>query len=688
MRQRTIPAASSPPTGPRPSTDVRPRSGAARRLGRGGIALAAALALATTIAGTALAVTGVVLPTNTGGITAVGPVNGDNGFPAWYQDKGGTRVELCLDGNDPMCGFVAAPVPGFDNTQPTVFNTNFPDEAFYALAGSTLTLPNGGRAVLTLALEAAFVNNVVNGDQQTFARQRIFVTNGPASTQLTFHQPYGDITIDTDATGRAHFTEDIAPSVGNFTTPLNGHLGPFLTASNGPVVTDSGSYLGDPAVPTTIKDGPHGHLFSVDYTDAAAAPQHAETDQFSVQGKISTNTGFDATAAVASADGKFVDVFADSKADLNEVFVNADSAAGIPNTPMALGGATSFYARVPVTSVPAKVTLSNIGDAPTSTIAVNVTKASPITVTDATYDGTTLHVAATSTGTAALSVAGYANSALVNGAIDITTPAPPGTVSVTDGTNTGTAPVRVTGGVATPPGEPPTPPSTTTAPVCTTLGPDGVTDVVVPCVNGAPATDATPKVNVVQPATPIALGDSVVIDASTSTNATSYKWAYVSGPQVSFTNGTTAKPTVKLAPYTSPASYPLASLPKGALNAPAVVSVVAVNGTTESAAVNVTIPVKVDTVTVTTNKFTAGKEYRVDGTSTIPNGSLVLNPPTTVNLYNTKTGLLVGSSPVDTTGAWSVRIKAPFPAGFVPAGTLTIVTTRGGFLAATVPGGA
>ena len=50
------------------------------------------------------------------------------------QDGKGVRTELCLDGNDPMCGFVAAPVEGFDNTAPTVFPDNFPDEAFYMAA--------------------------------------------------------------------------------------------------------------------------------------------------------------------------------------------------------------------------------------------------------------------------------------------------------------------------------------------------------------------------------------------------------------------------------------------------------------------------------------------------------------------------------------------------------------------------
>jgi hypothetical protein len=98
----------------------------------------------TTLAGAALATTAVVRK-NPGGISVAGPVNTEWGFPAWYQDSKGVRTELCLDRNDPMCGFAATPVEGFDNTTPTVFPDNFPDEAFYMAAGSSLTLRTAAR---------------------------------------------------------------------------------------------------------------------------------------------------------------------------------------------------------------------------------------------------------------------------------------------------------------------------------------------------------------------------------------------------------------------------------------------------------------------------------------------------------------------------------------------------------------
>jgi len=671
------------------------------------MAATAVVALPLALASVALADSRVVT-SNPGGLTAVGPVNADYGFPAWYQDKNKQRVELCLDGNDPMCGYVGAPVAGFDNTQPTVFPTNFPDEQFYMLASSQLALPGGGKATLTLGLEASFLNQVQNGDQITFARQRIYVVNGPKSATLHFHQPYGDIDVDTDDTGRAHFTEDIAPSVGNFSTPLKGNLGPFLTWTGGPVTTPSGQYLGDPAQlhavtggpftnkPDPIAGGTDGNTFSATW-DGLAQP--LSTNQFNLQGKISTNTGFDGASAVQGTDSSgnpVIDVFADSRADASELYVAADSGAGIKSTPMVASsttGAKSFYARVAVSgTMPANVTLNNNGDAPLSTIKVAVTKPSSIAVTDATYDGTTLHVAASSSKPGAvLTVAGYdpTTATLANGVADIPTGAPPANVSVTDGTDTASAPVRITAGGVTPPGEAPVPPSANTDPVCTVLDPadpTGQAEIVVPCVDGAPAPDAAPTAKVAPVTTPAALGDSVPLDASSSTNATSYEWSYVSGPQVTFTNGTTAKPTVKLSPY-DVTKYTSANLPKAAQGAPAVVQVVAVNGTQKSAPVQVSIPVKTDTVQITTTKYTAGKEYRIDGTSTIPGVAPGgVNPATTVAIYNTTTGALVGTTQVDTTGAWSYRPRAPFAATQIFARNLTVVTSRGGYTTGTVTG--
>src|SRR3954469_16057927 len=103
--------------------------------------------------------------------SAVGPVDSANGFATWYQGRSGDRVELCLDGGDTNC-VLPGVVPGFDPSQPTVFPTNFPDEAFYTLAESAIQVPptcdsgTGGKVFIAIGLEGAFANGgVAAGDQ-------------------------------------------------------------------------------------------------------------------------------------------------------------------------------------------------------------------------------------------------------------------------------------------------------------------------------------------------------------------------------------------------------------------------------------------------------------------------------------------------------------------------------------------
>ncbi len=65
---------------------------------------------------------------------------------------------------------------------PVTFPDNFPEEFFYHLVGGDLTLPGGGKAVLTLGLEAAFAQGpAAAGDQVVFARTRVVVKGGPAT---------------------------------------------------------------------------------------------------------------------------------------------------------------------------------------------------------------------------------------------------------------------------------------------------------------------------------------------------------------------------------------------------------------------------------------------------------------------------------------------------------------------------
>jgi hypothetical protein len=475
------------------------------------------------LAATSAFATTAVTVKNPGGLTAVGPVNAVDGFPAWYQDRNGLRLELCTDGGDPLCGPLTSNPdqnPPYDASQPTDFPDNFPDEAFYFLASSIITFPNGGKATLTLGLEGAFANSVTNGDQITFARQRIFVKGGPANTTITFDHPYGTITIDTDAVGDGRLTEDISPAAGNFDTPLKGNLGPFLQWTADPTLP--AGYIGDPAVDHTVTGGPLRNTFDASWPGGTPISQN----QFSLLGKKSTNVGAKADAALV--DGNFLDVFATSEADPGELYVAANGA--VPSTPMqadpvappaagsppAAPTARPFYARIDMTgkTIPDTVTVRNIGDSPVSTSQVAVTRPSGITITQATFDGTNLTVAATDVNPAAtMKVNGFPSATFTNGTATIPTGAPPMTLNVTDGTGTATASVAITNGSATAPGLEPSPVTPDPGPVCDPA----------PCAAGGPVSGTTPTVSIA--AIPAAArGDTVTLDGSATTNATAWQW--------------------------------------------------------------------------------------------------------------------------------------------------------------------
>ena len=354
-------------------------TGRLRRAGRRAATALAAVLMVVLVAPTAFAATGVTVK-DTEGLAAVGPTSAANGFPTWYADKANTRLEPCLDGDNPLCGFLPGDIP--DATKPIAFPANFPDEFFYFLAGAELALPGGGRAVLTSGLEAAFLNAVQPGDQVTFTRIRVVVRGATPNTEFTFKHPYGELTVLTDGTGAGRLVRDIAPSVGNFSLALGGDVGPFLkwTGTDAPA-----GYVGDPGVPHTVTGGPKRNTFEM-WNGAA---QVATTDQFTIQGKIATNHGVTADAAVVN--GGFVDVFATSES----AALHVEGQAGkFVDTLMSHDpNSTRFYARLAVTGGQqvTSVKVVNNQDNPPSSATVDVRA---VSVTQATYDGTTLTVAA------------------------------------------------------------------------------------------------------------------------------------------------------------------------------------------------------------------------------------------------------------------------------------------------------
>lgn len=631
---------------------------------RRGLAASVALVLGATGVSAAVAATKVT-EKNPGQLTAVGPVNSKYGFPAWYEDATGTRLELCDDGRNPLCGL--APEEGFDPEQPLALPGNFPHEIFYMLAGSELDLPGGGSAVLTLGLEAAFANEVVPGDQMVFARQRLVVKDGPANSTLSFPHPYGTIEVDTDAEGNAKLVEDISPAVGNFETPLGSNLGPFLKWDTGAPE----GYLGNPDVPHTIVGGLRT-TFSVSGTNAQTGEAvSATTDLFTVQGKIATNTGVTAQEAVVSSDatGTYLDVFATSRGDSLEV-----AGQNIPTTPMEKAPGTSelAYARIKVDgAAPSEVTVTNLTDDPRSTSTVSVSDVS--IPTSATYDGTKLTVVARTT-SATAEVDGFGD--MVAGADgthqgSFDTVAPPVSVTVSTGTSKATVPVVVTGGEASPAAVPAPPEGENPGPVTETDGGTG-TDPGVP----ADGDTVDPTAAIAEPTASVARGIATELDGSGSADnagAVSYEWSQVSGPAVTFDRTDVAKPKVTVPFFTKTS----ATAPTAPDADPVLQLVVTDTAGNKSAPATATLRSD-DVVTVAAaSRHRVGKELRLTGTALVPGAPSLLNPASSVNIYGTVAGATVkiGSAPVDSLGNWEYRAK-PGPRDRVA--DVLVQSTRGG----------
>jgi hypothetical protein len=629
---------------------------------RRGVAAAAALILTVTGLSPAVATTQVAVK-NPGGLTAVGPVNTEHGFPSWYEDSTKTRVELCLDAENPLCGFLPGDIP--DETAPISFPGNFPNEAFYMLAGSGLDLPGGGRAILVLGLEAAFSNTVAEGDQVVFGRQRIVVNGGPANTTLEFRHPYGTITIDTDASGGGKLVEDIAPAVGNFTTALKSNIGPFLRWDPATAPAAPEGYLGDPNQEHTVTGSPLNYnKFSV--TGGGLA---LETAQFGLQGKISTNRGVGADGAVLNGD--MIDVFASSGPD-SQLQVDGQ-ASKFETTPMANDpGSGRYYARIKFTgTAPAAIKVTNIGDKPASSGLVNVTKPSGVSITKAIYDGTSLTVAALSTEGYPLTVTGL-------GTLDeppqgtpseksFPVKAPPSTVTVTSASGgSASLPITVSGGTATPVGLGPVTPAPDPGPIVDTgngPGPVGQTDPAA-----ATATAASPT---------LTRGGTVQLDGSASKSAASYKWRQVGGPAITISSDTAAKPVVSIPFYaTISDTVPLTAKADGPVRIELVVT--DQNGAA-SAPATVELAIRTDSLTIEAgSRHRVGTELRIAGTSTLAGSIGLLIPATTVVIYDTTPGRPVaklGTAQVDTLGAWSLKAK-PGPSQQITS--VLIQSTRGG----------
>ncbi|MDI3275009.1 hypothetical protein [Pseudomonas sp. AL03] len=232
------------------------------------------------------------------------PANGS--FAAWYQDTHGRTLDLCLSkavssrvpsapgAPSYMCNLL--PAPGvFDDTQPLVFPTNFPDEAFWFTGDGTIVdAARGIDLTYVSAVEAAFSGgDPVEGDQISFARIRMRIDIPTAGTYVITH-PYGVDVFNVDTPGRRaiNMTRDIGIGVPKtYDGALKGDIGPFLRSVNGPytetnpITGSAEQFVGDPNVVEAFTGSP----FNTNYI-RIEGPNGLDlrTTVMAISGKLST----------------------------------------------------------------------------------------------------------------------------------------------------------------------------------------------------------------------------------------------------------------------------------------------------------------------------------------------------------------------------------------------------------------
>jgi hypothetical protein len=378
-------------------------------------------------------------------LARVGPVLAPSppghGYPKWYQDLNGLVLDLCLpDASDPGALQQTACLLGPPDP-PYVFPSNFPDESFYFRATSSLDMGGGRRAILVLALEAAFGNGApAAGDQIVFTRIR--VTAGvPFSGTYRVTHPYGEETfVDVVSSGGNRdivFTEDIGIAPGEFTQALRSRFGPFLQRGDangnptGFVTLNGAQFLSDGVTEETVTGSP----FNTNYFEICGpfdGPELPETcrrtNLFTLTGRVHDSVSdpigspLEIERAIYARDGNEVRIDVAARASRGIGQAQPQLSAGAPNVPpVALRGPDSFglyYGRTKLGSgvLPGALTVVNNGDSPPS--AVTRRLSDEVTITAAEYDpaAQTLRVVATSSdkgdGTAAnqpplLSLDGY-----------------------------------------------------------------------------------------------------------------------------------------------------------------------------------------------------------------------------------------------------------------------------------------
>lgn len=523
------------------------------------------------------------------------------------------------------------------------------------------------------------------------------------------------------------FTGALGGRVGPFLTwdtfPTDAALAP---------VNGKDTYIGDGATAHKITGSPYDtNIFriegpginpsaTIDGCPTLAGPisDCLETDLFTLQGKLATTSGVTAEQATYSRStpgAGLVDVFASSEADSSQSIQVSDanpSALGREFSTTGLPGSGGHYfARVAYAGAapPAKLQVSNVGDLPVSNKLIDV--ADRVTGT-ASYDTaasrlTMNAVSSDTVGARILTAVGYGN--LTSGSLAVPAlAAPPVSVTVkSDGGGSSVFPVVITGAARAPvavvaqagpdqtviqgqqvtldgsassgdvktfswqsPGISLINPTTAT-PTFAAPGPGTYAIALTVTGPGGPSTAGmTVTVKAITTATAnaglgqtVQRGAKVTLDGSASSGAATYSWTQVIGPgdpKATLVGAATVRPTFTFPLYKYPAT-------NGALTFELAVS----NSQNITSIARVIITPTADKVTISAARYTASKkEWRIDGTTTIPAGQTV-----TAHL-GLLDGQVLGTGVVDVTGAFSIRATPPVLPPTTP--TVSVESPLGG----------
>ena len=220
-----------------------------------------------------------------------GPINPQTGFPAWYEDGNGVRLEPCVT-SVANC-FLGATLP--NTGQPFSVPGNSPNELFYYDVDSTMTSANGGTAFLRVALQGGFSSATgapEAGKQAVFARVRVRVDNLVPGATYTVTHPWGVEKLVAGPTARRsiNFTTDVGCPVipgsppCDFNLALAGAVGPFFAWDAGAPA----GFLGSFGTPRKLQSaGLVPNVFRIEGPDVGGPGINMiETDQFQLNAQV------------------------------------------------------------------------------------------------------------------------------------------------------------------------------------------------------------------------------------------------------------------------------------------------------------------------------------------------------------------------------------------------------------------